>query len=55
MDGSRFPITAESVLELDTYAGRTVPANTEWMKRLDVMTAGEYARRQTANGEHTPR
>ncbi len=55
VDGSRFPITPESVLDLDAYAGRTVPTDTEWMKRLDVMTVGEYARRQTHNGEHTPR
>ena len=45
VDGARFPIAAEDVLDLDAYGGRTVPTDTAWLDRVEVMTAGDYARR----------
>ena len=55
VDGSRFAINPEVVLDLDAYPGRATPADATWMKRIDVMTAGDYARRHTDNGKYTPR
>ncbi len=49
VDGARFPIAPEAVLDLDAYDGRAVPTDAGWMDRVEVMTAGEYARRQSGN------
>ncbi len=43
VDGTRFAIDPETVLDLDGYNGRTVPTDPTWMDRVKVMTAGEYA------------
>ncbi len=45
VDGARFPIAPEAVLDLNAYEGRVVPTDTTWTDRVEVMTAGEYARR----------
>jgi len=42
VDGARFPIAPEAVLDLDGYDGRTVPTNTTWTDRVEVMTANQY-------------
>ncbi len=49
VDGTRFAIDPEKVLDLDGYQQRTVPTDPAWMERVKVMTAGEYARSQTKN------
>ena len=59
VDGTRFSIDPDTVLDLDGYNGRTVPTNPAWMDRLKVMSAGEYARSQVPktwhDGTHKPR
>jgi hypothetical protein len=45
VDGTRFSLAPESVLDLAAYPGRTMPANSEWMDRLQAMTPAEYNRR----------
>lgn len=54
VDGARFPIAPEAVLDLDGYGGRTMPANTEWMDRLEAMSVTEYARRLAPATERIP-
>ena len=54
VDGTRFPFAPESVLDLEGYAGRTVPTEPDWLDRLEVLPAAEYARKRASNGDHTP-
>ena len=54
VDGTRFPFAAESVLDLEGYTGRTVPAEPDWLDRLEVLTAAEYTHQQAQNRSHTP-
>ena len=54
VDGTRLPRAPESVLDLEGYAGRTVPAEPKWLDRLQVLTAAEYAQQRTWNQDHKP-
>ncbi len=54
VDGTRFRIAPESVLDLESYPGRAVPPDPEWLGNLDVQSASEYARHRAQTKNRTP-